>query len=66
MNWSNILWNSSLTEGKIAATKWPEIASPVFLVFKIFSGEDPPHPPPLPLPLQARKCDLFFQSNTAQ
>ena len=46
INGSNIFWNCSFTEGKIFLTKWPEMASPALLVFKIFRGEDPGTPLP--------------------
>ena len=46
INGCNILWNCSFTEGKIVLTKWPEMASLAFLVFKIFPGEDPQTPLP--------------------
>ena len=58
INGSNVLWNSSFSEGKIAPTKWPEMASYAYLVFKIFRGRNPP----TPLPLSEACCIL--QSST--
>ena len=52
INGSNILWNCSFTEGKIALRKWPEML--LLYWFSKFAGGEPPTPSP------------SFQSNTAQ
>ena len=54
INGSNIFWNCSFTEGKIVLTKWPEMASPAFLVLKIFRGRTPG------TPFQIRKYVIYF------
>ena len=66
INGSNILWIGSFTEDKIVLTKWPEMASHAFLVFKIFWGRTPI--PPFQITkyvIYRKKCELFCQLNTA-